>query len=108
MAGPVYGVLSRLVGESEECVVYDGTDYAEAERRALYAHRMSHGRAYVSVMLDGGSWRDVKHVPGDPSSARVTDAGFCLHPECGQIHPLSCYCAATMSVEERARWEADR
>lgn len=98
---PYYGVTAQF-GQQER-VIYDGTDYAEAERLAVWAHRQYLGRAYVSVMLDGGTWRDVKHVPGDLSTARVTDAGFCLHPQCGEINPLSCYCADTMTPEERER-----
>lgn len=108
----IYGVVSTMP-DGRQDAVYEGTDYAQAERLALSAYRRWYGAAYVSVMLDGGAWRDVKHVPGNVgggglSTAVVTDAGFCLHPQCGQIHPLSCYCAATMTEEEKARYAESR
>lgn len=96
----VYGVVVSVSGV--ERVAYEGTDYTEAERIALRRHRWFGGRGYVSVMRDGGTWRDVKHIPGNLASARVTEAGGCLHAQCGQINPLSCYCREHLSEEDRA------
>jgi len=99
---PYYGVTARFGKQERE--IYDGTDYAEAERLALWAHRSYLGRAYVSVLCDGGTWMDVKHVPGDLSTARLTEPSCCLHPHCGEINPLSCYCAETMDAETKERY----
>lgn len=102
--GPIYGVVARTADGTEH-EVYEGQDAAQAERLALGEYRRWRGVAYVTVLLDGGAWRSVKHVPGKGlSTAQLTDAGFCLHPLCGQINPLSCYCGATMTAEERARY----
>lgn len=99
-----YGVTARTADGTEH-EVYDGQNGGQAERLALEEYRRWQGAAYVSVLLDGGTWMDVKHVPGaDLSTARLTEPSCCLHPQCGQVNPLSCYCAATMSAEERARW----
>lgn len=102
---PYYGVTARF-GEQER-EIYDGTDGAEAERLAVWAHRSYLGRAYVSVLLDGGTWMDVKHVPGDLTTAQLCDPSCCLHPSCGQINPLSCYCATTMTEAERERYRTE-
>lgn len=99
-----YGVTARMPDGTEHDV-YDGQDAAQAERLALNEYRRWRGAAYVSVLLDGGTWMDVKHVPGDGmSTAQLTEPSCCLHPQCGQIHPLLCYCAATMTPEERSRY----
>lgn len=99
-----YGVTAR--NDHEEWEVYDGTDYDDAQRLAVNAYLTHQGLVYVSVLLDGGTWRDVKHVPGDLTTAQLTEPSCCLHPQCGQINPLSCYCAATMTEEEKARYRA--
>lgn len=104
VGAPVYGVVARH-GDTE-WEIYDGTDAAEAEALAICTYRRHGGRAYVSVLLDGGSWRHVSHVPDDVSTAALTDSG-CLHPRCGQIHPLSCYCGQFMTPEERERWRTE-
>ena len=102
---PYYGVTAQFGNQERE--IYDGTDYAEAERLALWAHRSYLGKAYVSVLLDGGTWASVKHVPGDLSTARLTEGSGCLHPQCGQINPLSCYCADTMDAETKERYRTE-
>lgn len=102
---PYYGVTAR--NDHEEWEVYDGTDAEDAERLAVNAYLAYHGKVYVSVLMDGGTWRDVKHAPGDLSTARLTECGFCLHPQCGQINPLSCYCAHTMDAETRERYRTE-
>lgn len=101
-----YGVTARC-DSTPEWEIYDGTDYDTAERLALSAYRLHHGRAYVSVLLDGGTWLDVKHVPGDLSTARLTEPSCCLHPQCGQINPLSCYCAEYMDTEQKERYRTE-
>jgi hypothetical protein len=102
MIMPFYGVTARVNGREVE--VYDGTDGSEAEALAIRAHIRYHGRAYVSVLLDGGTWHDVKHVPGDLRTAQLCEPFCCLHPQCGQINPLSCYCVEYMDAETRERY----
>lgn len=97
-----FGVTASY--EGREYVVYDGTDGDRAEREAVSVHLRYHGKAYVSIMMNGETWKDVKHVPGELRTARVSDAGGCLHPQCGEINPLSCYCALTMDEETRERY----
>lgn len=97
-----YGLVVNVDGS--EHVMYDGPDLVEAQEIAICEHKMREGRAYVSIMRDGVAWRHVKHVPGRISTATVTDAGFCLHPLCGEINPLSCYCHEEMTEAERARY----
>lgn len=99
----IYGVAATLPDGTQH-EVYEGTDYTSAERLAISTYQLHRGTAYVSVLLDGGTWRDVKHVPGDLSSARVTQSGGCLHSQCGQINPLSCYCGQSMTEQERERY----
>jgi hypothetical protein len=104
---PYYGVSARL-GDGPEEEIYDGTDYAQAERLAVRAYVRYRGAAYVSVLLDGGTWMDVKHVPGGGlSTARLTEPSCCLHPQCGQINPLSCYCVHSMDAETRERYRTE-
>lgn len=105
-----YGVSARVGQEERE--IYEGTDYAEAERLAVSAYRRYRGNAYVSVLLDGGTWMDVKHVPNshgpdDLSTARLCEPSCCLHPQCGQINPLSCYCVHSMDAETRERYRTE-
>lgn len=100
-----YGVTARIADNEHE--IYDGTDSAEAERLAIGAYLRYRGGAYVSVLLDGGTWMDVKHVPGDLTTAQLCEPSMCLHPSCGQINPLSCYCAATMTEAERERYRTE-
>lgn len=100
-----YGVTAR--NDHEEWEIYDGTDYADAERLAVNAHIAHQGLVYVSVLLDGGTWASVKHVPGDLSTARLTEGAGCLHPQCGQINPLSCYCVHDMDAETRERYRTE-
>lgn len=102
---PYYGVTARIADNEVE--VYDGQDGAEAERLAVGAHLQYGGRAYVSVLLDGGTWMDVKHVPGDLATAQLCEPSMCLHPHCGQINPLSCYCAEYMDAETRERYRTE-
>lgn len=103
----IYGVTA---GESE---VYEGTDYDRAEREAMNAYRRYYGKRYVAILADGGTWKHVQCYPhavtGKPdlSTARVTDAGFCLHPQCGQINPLYCYCVEYMDAETRERYRTE-
>lgn len=101
----LYGAVSRM--EGRETLIYEGPSFEFAEQQAIHAYTRSYGRAYVSVLRDGGTWRDVKTIPfriqGD-HMPRLTDAGSCLHPRRGEIHPLTCYCADTMTAEERARY----
>ena len=99
---PYYGVSRYVNGAEYE--VYDGTNYEAAERLAVQAYRKYFGKAYVSVLLDGGTWGSVKHIPGDLSTARLTEGSGCLHPQCGQINPLSCYCVESMDAETRERY----
>lgn len=99
---PFYGVTAHI--GTTEWEIYDGTDYDTAEKLAISAYRRHHGKAYVSVLLDGGTWRDVKHVPGDLATAQLCVPSCCLHPSCGQINPLSCYCEASMDDETRERY----
>lgn len=105
IGGPIYGVIIR-VGD-RELDGYEGSDYTRAEASALNAYRRHYGHAQVSIMLDGGTWKDVKHLDNDLSTARVTEAGSCLHPQCGQINPLSCYCARYMDDATRERYRAE-
>lgn len=100
-----YGVTARFGQQERE--IYDGQDGAEAERLALWAHKSYLGRAYVSVLLDGGTWMDVKHVPGDITTAQLCEPSCCLHPQCGQINPLYCYCAEGMDAETRERYRTE-
>ncbi|WP_326827453.1 hypothetical protein [Streptomyces sp. NBC_01751] len=102
----IYDVVSMLNGKEE--LLYEGTDYARAEREAISAFERSHRKAYVTVYLDGGSWKDVKALPkhlAPDAKPVVTGAGGCLHPQCGEIHPLSCYCRYEMTPEEIERWK---
>jgi hypothetical protein len=102
----VYIVTSQLNGKESD--VYEGGDYDKAEQMAISAFERSHRKAYVTVYLDGGSWRDVKAYPkhlAPNAKPVVTDAGGCLHPQCGEIHPLSCYCRYDMTPAEIERWK---
>lgn len=99
---PYFGVSAHINGTEQE--IYDGTDYNTAERLAISAHKLHHGNAYVSVLLDGGTWMAVAHIPGDLSTAQLTEPSCCLHPRCGEINPLYCYCADRMDAETKERY----
>ena len=99
---PVYGVVAN--SGSQELEAYEGQDRIAAERIAVRTYRSHHGKADVSVLLDGGTWMSVKHVPGDLSTAQLCEPSGCLHPQCGQINPLSCYCVEHMDAETRERY----
>lgn len=99
---PYFGVSARI--EGREIDIYDGTDEERAGREAIGAHRRYRGAAYVTVLLDGGTWMDVKHVPGELHTARLCEPSFCLHPQCGEINPLFCYCVESMDAETRERY----
>ncbi|MFF9649715.1 hypothetical protein [Streptomyces sp. NPDC014622] len=102
----IYGVVSTL--DEKEELVYEGTDYAHAEREAISAFERSHRKAYVSVSLDGGSWKAVQVLPkhlAPNAKPVVADSSFCLHSRCGEIHPLSCYCRYEMTPAEIERWK---
>ena len=101
-----YYAVSVHVNNAERDV-YNGTVYHAAERLAIQAYRKYFGKAYVSVLLDGGTWMDVKHVPGDLSTAQLTEPSCCLHPHCGEINPLSCYCVESMDAETRERYRTE-
>lgn len=102
--GPYYGVCAQLDGTEIVIGEWQG-DYDRAEREAISAFKRYCGRAYVTIYLDGGSWRDVKTIPNVPGyEPRVTDAGGCLHPNCGEISPASCYCRYTLTPEQLARY----
>lgn len=90
-----YGVVATHKNGSQTEIGEWEHDYDKAAREAINAYKRFHGKAYISLMEDGGTWKDVKVVPGvaNPTPV-VTEVGFCLHPECGQIHPSSCYCKA--------------
>lgn len=96
----IYGVTVSARGG--DWVAYEGSDAAEAERIAIREHKRFRGQGYVSVMLDGGTWKDVKHVPGDLATSQLCEPSCCLHLHCGQINPLSCFCGDTMDAESRA------
>ena len=107
----IYGVVSLKNGTETDH--YEGTDYERAAAAALRAFRSGHGRTSVFLMADGEGHQRVQCFPlgngsgkPDMATARLTNAGFCLHPQCGQINPVSCYCALTMSDEEKARYRA--
>ncbi|MFD4608254.1 hypothetical protein ACFWOT_09070 [Streptomyces sp. NPDC058440] len=103
----IYIVSSILNGK--DTLVYEGTDYDRAEREAINAFERSHRKAWVPVDVDGGTWKAVKAYPKHlvpDAKPVVADAGSCLHPQCGQIHPLSCYCRYDMTPDEIERWKA--
>lgn len=100
-----YGVTARIA--DNEIEIYDGQDPEEAQALAIGAYVQYGGGANVTILLDGGTWRDVKHVPGDLSTAQLCEPSCCLHPQCGQINPLSCYCAAAMTEEEKERYRSE-
>ena len=89
---PWYGVVA-LIGTREIVIGEWQGDYARAESEAISAFKRYHGKASVTVMMDGGSWRHVAVAPFAGSVPVVIDAGFCLHPLCGQIPPEECYCS---------------
>lgn len=103
----MYGVVSLLDGK--ETLIYEGEDYGRAEREAINAYERSFRKACVSLSVDGDSWKWVKAYPKHlaPNAKPVVSEGtYCLHPQCGEIHPLSCYCRYEMTPAEIERWKA--
>ncbi|MFF4557136.1 hypothetical protein [Streptomyces sp. NPDC001422] len=101
----VYIVTSSLNGKDTD--VYEGTDYATAERLAISAFERSFRKAYVSVDTDGGTWKAVfaypRHIDTPPM---VIDAGSCPDPRCGEVNPLECWCRYSMTPESIERFKA--
>ncbi|MEU8948809.1 hypothetical protein [Streptomyces sp. NPDC048489] len=101
----IYSVGS-VVGDTDT-LIYEGTDYEQAERLALNAFERSHRKAWVYVNADGGSWKNVFAYPSHIKGVKplVIDAGSCPDYRCGQINPLECWCRYSMTPESIARYK---
>lgn len=102
--GSSYYVVTAYL-DGKEIEVYEGHDYDRAEREAISAYKRYHGKAYVPLDTDGGSW---KYVFGYPSTVKsepvVIPTGGCPDPRCGQINPLECWCVYSMTDDQKKRY----
>jgi hypothetical protein len=82
---PWYGVVAFC--NAVDTVLYEGPD---EETALAWAERGMAAYPSVCVLRDGESWKwGSRDVSG---GVHIVDAGFCWHPECGQVGPSQCFC----------------
>ena len=90
-----FGVYAELSNGQERTIgEWQGSHNAKkAGDAALSAWRRYHGAASVRVLVDGSPWAYVTVNPRTHDKTPfLCQAGFCWHPECGQIPPEECGC----------------